>query len=113
MEEFNTQWTREELKAYILLYCSQADFEESTEETKYINAKFKALNIEAIRSEFDGDNDYQSIQKIKAVVDRLHYKKEGIAVLEKEIKELFLVDGELDTLEKNLFIGLKHILEDQ
>jgi len=36
MEEFNTQWTREELKAYILLYCSQADFEESTEETKYM-----------------------------------------------------------------------------
>ena len=113
MEEFNTQWTREELKAYILLYCSKADFEETTAETNYINAKFKALNIEAIRTEFEGDNDYQSIQKIRAAIDRLHYKKEGIEVLENEMKELFMVDGKLDTLEKNLFIGLKHILEDR
>ena len=52
----------------------------------------KELNIEAIRTEFDGDNDYQSIQKIKSTADRLQYKKEGIAVLEKEMKELFLVD---------------------
>tara|TARA_B110000046_G_scaffold88676_2_gene96814 strand:+ start:53312 stop:53440 length:129 start_codon:yes stop_codon:yes gene_type:complete len=41
VEEFKTQWIREELKAYILLCCSKADFEESAAETKYISAKLK------------------------------------------------------------------------
>jgi len=111
MEEYKTKWTREELKAYLLLYCSSADFEETAAETNYINSKFKALNIHTIRTEFKGDNDYQHIKKIRSAMDRLHYTREGIEVLEKEMKELFLIDGSYDTLEKNLFIGLKRILE--
>lgn len=111
MEEFNTNWSQEELKAYILLYCSNADFEESKPEMNYIKSKLTDLNIDAIHAEYEEDNDYQSIQKIRSTLNRLEYNKDRIDALEKDIKELFLVDGEYDTLEKNLFIGLKRILE--
>ena len=33
MKEFDTIWSKEELKAYILIYCSQADFVVSQNET--------------------------------------------------------------------------------
>ncbi len=111
MEEFNTNWTRDELKAYILIHCSNADFDESEAETNYIKSKLQDLNIAPIHAEYEGDNDYQSIQKIRSSMDRLQYDSASVEVLEKEIKELFLSDGSYDTLEKNLFIGLKRILE--
>ena len=43
MEEFITLWTREELKAYILLYCAYANFVETEAEKEYIKSKSLVL----------------------------------------------------------------------
>lgn len=111
MEEFTTNWTHEELKGYMLLYCAHADFIVSQEEKEYIKSKVGVEKYRKIRKEFDEDNDYQQIQKIHNTIERLDYSKEEIDEAFKSIKKLFLSDGEMDILEQNIYRGLKHLLK--
>lgn len=110
MKDFNTEWSKDELKAYILIYCSLADFVEMPKEIAYIKSKLKDLDIEHIHEECEKDNDYQSIQKIQSTLIRYHYSHEEIDELINDIKELFTIDGEFDILEKNLYLGIKRLL---
>jgi len=103
------KWTKEELKIYILIYCSNANFTESKLEVNFIKSKLTNSNFEKIHAEFDQDNDYQSIEKIISSVKEHGYENKKI--LMKEIMELFLSDGKYDILEQNLYRGLKHILK--
>ncbi|QAA80383.1 hypothetical protein EI546_00940 [Aequorivita sp. H23M31] len=111
MKEFETTWTHEELKAYMLLYCAHADFFVSPEEKEYIKSKVGEVEYKKIRKEFDDDNDYQQIQKINAAIERFEYSKEEIDEAFRSIKDLFLSDGEMDILEQNIYRGLKHLLK--
>ena len=111
MEEFTTNWTHEELKGYMLLYCAHANFIVSKEEKEYIKSKVGEEEYKKIRDEFEDDNDYQQIQKIHATIERLEYSKEEIDEAFQSIKKLFLSDGEMDTLEQNIYRGLKHLLK--
>ncbi|WP_053990279.1 hypothetical protein [Mangrovimonas sp. TPBH4] len=112
MNDFVTNWTKDELKAYIMIFCSHADFNESEDEKAFIKSKIQDLDLASIHREFDKDNDYQSIQKIRSSLSSLNYNPEELETLISEIKELFMVDGHIDTLEHNLLLGLKHILKD-
>lgn len=111
MEEFKTDWTREELKAYILLYCANANFVETKEEKEFIKAKVGEEKYRKVHKEFDKDNDYQRIQKIQATVDRFNYSKHEIDRLFENIKKMFLADGSIDILEENIYRGLQHLLK--
>lgn len=111
MEEFTTTWTHEELKGYILLYCAHADFSVSKEEKEYIKSRVGDKKFEKIRKEFENDNDYQQIQKIHTTIERFNYSKEEIDEAFRSIKQLFLVDGEMDVLEQNIYRGLKQLLQ--
>ncbi|MAP80722.1 MAG: hypothetical protein CL526_06500 [Aequorivita sp.] len=113
MEEFKTDWTHEELKAYMLLYCAFANFEISKEEKEYIKSRVGEKKYQKVRKEFEEDNDYQQIQKIYSTIERLNYSKEEIDEAFQSIKKLFLADGEMDILEKNLYRGLKHLLKNE
>ena len=57
MEETSPNWTKEELKIYILIYCANADFSESKLETEYIKSKIQTSNFDKIHAEFENDND--------------------------------------------------------
>ena len=111
MQDFNTSWTRDELSAYVLLYCAHADFAETENETEMIRSKVDKGRYRAIHEEFESDNDYQSIQKIEATIERLGYNQTQIRELIDEMKQLFMADGEYDAAEKVLFTGLKHLLK--
>ena len=110
MNNFETNWNREQLRTYLLIYAANADFVESEEEMNFITSKVQADQVEAMRAEFEGDNDYQRIQKIRAALERLQYSKAELEALMQEMKALFMSDNSYDTLERNLFMGLKHIL---
>ena len=110
MEEYVTNWSREELKIYLLMYCASADFDESKYETEYIKSKTSEKNFQKIYREFCSDNDFQSIQKIQTSIDNFGYTKKEIESLFVEMKELFLTDGKYDILEQNLYRGLNRIL---
>ena len=105
-----TNWTKEDLKIYLLIYCANADFSESKHELKYIKEKIKNSQYDKIRDEFEKDNEYQSIQKIQTTIKELGYSKLAINSLLEEIKELFVSDHNFNTQEQNLFRGLNKIL---
>lgn len=111
MEEIKTNWSREELKAYILLYCAHANFIETKSEKDYIKSKVGEDKYRKIHREFDDDNDYQKIQKIQNTVKRYDYSKAEIDKLFINIKRMFLAEGSMDILEENIYRGLQHLLK--
>lgn len=110
MQDFNTDWTHQELKAYMLLYCAHADFMITEEEKEYIQSRIDEKEYQRIRREFEKDNDYQRIQKINSTIERFNFSKEELDEAFDSIKKLFLSDGEMDPLEQNIYRGLKHLL---
>jgi hypothetical protein len=110
MSDFNTNWTKTELSAYVLMYCANANFTETSEELALVKSKVAADSLITIRKEFNNDNDYQSIQKIQSTVQRLGYNWSEIDNLILEIKALFNADGKFDAIEKSIFTGLKKLL---
>jgi len=110
MSERSTNWTKNELKAYLLLYCANADFIESEEEKELIRSNINDEKFTEIQQQFENDNDFQRIQKIQSSVVELQYSPSEIDSLIEEIKNLFLSDGKYDLLEENIFLGLKRLL---
>jgi len=110
MKDITTNWTKKELKAYILLYCAFADFVENDYEKESILSIVDKDIYKKMHKEFDADNDFQRIQKIQYSLHALEYSKKNIAKLEEEIMELFLSDGKFDLLEKNMNRVIKRIL---
>ena len=111
MSDAKTNWTKEELRIYILIYCANADFSESKIETDFIKSHIQNNNFDKIHQEFENDNDYQSLQKIQSSVKAHGYTNDDLNNLLAEIKTLFLTDNKFDVLEQNVFRGLKHIFK--
>ena len=106
----NSKWTKEELVAYVLLFAANSDFTEDKNEKNLILSKVDNKTYDNIFTEFQNDNDFQSIQKIIAGLNAHNYSKGDIDFLFADIKQLFLADGNYDTLEKNMFMNLKRLL---
>lgn len=106
-ENFDTNWNKKEFKAYVLLHCSQADFEESNAERGLIVNKVGKDNYNHIYEELEKDNDYTRVQKIMATSKRLNYDHEQMLT---DMKEVFFADGEFDAVEKGVFLMLKRVL---
>jgi uncharacterized tellurite resistance protein B-like protein len=77
-----------------------------------IHSKISDEKYDKLHEEFEHDNDYKSIQKIRSTIKRFNFSEAQLEELIKEIMELFLVDGEMDTLERNLLLGLNKVLRD-
>lgn len=107
----NTNWTKEELVAYILLYAAHANLEIDNHEKNVIISKVDMQTFQKVHDEFDKDNDYQSLQKIIKGLEEHHYSKEELDTLFEDIKKLFLSDGNYDGMEINLYAFLKMLLK--
>lgn len=104
-------WTRDEFKAYVLLYAANCDYIENRQEHNYILEKINKDIYHKIHRELGNDNDYQSIQKIIASIEKFDYSKDELEFLTSEIMGLLLADGELDSIEQCVFMMLKKILK--
>ncbi len=104
-------WTKDELKAYILLYAAHADYKESNLERNVIANRVDRHTFQRIHDEFYADNDYQSLQKIIDSVKRHEYSQDNLDMLFTEMKIMFFADGEFDQQEQTLFLYLKKILK--
>ncbi len=105
-----TNWTQKELFTYLFIYCMNADFKETEEELDFITSKVGNKTFTKIHKEFNQDNDYSSLLKIKDTLYLLDYSYDRIEQLFNEIKTLFLSDRKYEVLEKNIMTGLKRIL---
>ncbi|MCR9174112.1 MAG: hypothetical protein NXI10_16550 [bacterium] len=111
MSEITTNWTRKEFKAYLMMYAANANFFESEEEKELIHQIVSDATYKEIHREFDGDNDYQSIQKILYNIDKFDYSKKDLSKLMADIQRVFNADGKVDTLERNMLLALKHLVD--
>lgn len=111
MENNTTDWTRKEFKAYLLSFAANANYFESPEEKKLILSIVSQDQYDKIHKELDGDNDYQSIQKILYNIEKFNYSKDELQVLIKDIKNLFDSDGSFDILEDNMLHAFKKLIE--
>ncbi len=103
-------WTKEDLKVYVLIYCANADFNERKREDDFIKSHVNADNFDEIHREFERDNDFKSIQKIQAAMKELNYTDAERDDLFQDAQAMFHLDREPDILEDNIIRGLKHLL---
>jgi hypothetical protein len=108
---FATDWTKEEFKAYLLLYAAKANFFEDELEREMILSMVNPSTFKRIHREINQDNDYQSIQKILLNVKKYHYSQENIEHLILDIQKVFDASEKEDLLEGNMLRGLKRLLK--
>ena len=104
-------WTRDELVAYILLFAAHSDFKEDNRERDVIISKVDMNTFQDIHDEFDGDNDYQGIQKILTSLRQHNYDKDDVSLLLADIKTLFFSDGEFNINERNMLKSLERLFK--
>ena len=104
-------WTRDELVAYILLFAAHSDFKEDNNERNAIISNVDMQTFQDIHSEFDCDNDYQSIKKIIMSLEQHNYDKDDIDMLLSDVKVLFFSDGEFNVLEQKMMRFLEKLLK--
>ncbi|CAM1344729.1 hypothetical protein [Tenacibaculum amylolyticum] len=107
----NTDWTPEELQAYVCIFSMNADLEESPDEVKLIKQMVSEDTFDSMYEEFKEDNDYQAIQKIRKTIEDLGYTKDQVQHVFDDMKSIFNADNKFSVLERNLAIGLKRVLD--
>lgn len=110
MADIFTNWSPEEFKAYVLLYCSNADFVMSNSERNLIQSKIDRKSYKSIRKEFDGDDEALRYQKIRTTAEIFRNSEQSTRSLIAEIKDLFISDGSYNKLERDLLTKLKILL---
>ena len=104
-------WTKEEFKAFLLLYAAQTNFIETQEEIEYIESRFSDEIINKIRKEINKLNDYQKSEIIVNQIKSKEYVQIDLDEILLEIKELYQSDGVFDSLEQSMFSMLEKLLQ--
>jgi len=104
-------WTKEEFKAFLLLFAAQTNFIETQEEIEYIESKFPNEIINRTRKEINKLNDYQKSEIIVNQIKSNEYVQSDLDDILLEIKELYKSDGVFDSLEQSMFSMLEKLLK--
>lgn len=110
MKADKTQWSKVELKTYILLLCAKADLVETEEEFNLIKSKTSPEIFDRMYEEFCKANEDESFEKIQYAVGRHKYSYKELSELKKEIQEVFFSDNKLLMKEQNLSRVLDNII---
>ena len=105
-------WTKDELLAYILIYVSHLDLNESREEKKYILSRVDKEVYQRVYEQFEKDSDYECIQNIFEGVKTHDYYRDDLAGLFADIKLMAFADGNYAQMEQVAYMELKKILKD-
>ena len=104
-------WTKEEFKAFLLLFAAQTNFIETQEEIEYIESKFPNEIINRTRKEINKLNDYQKSEIIVNQIKSNEYVQSDLDEILLEIKELYKSDGVFDSLEQSMLALLEKLLK--
>jgi 3-mercaptopyruvate sulfurtransferase SseA len=105
-------WTKDELLAYILIYVSHCDLNETWKEKAYILTRVDKAVYQRVYVQFEKDNDYQSIQHIVEAVETHDYYRNDLADLFADIKLMAFADGDYDVMEQEVYASLKKLLKE-
>ena len=106
----NTNWTREEFLAYVLLYAAHCNYFETKEEENYILSVIDKETYHKIHTEVVVDSDEDNLNKIQQYISNNKLSQEDKDNLIREIKNVFFADGSVDVLERKVFGILKKII---
>ena len=104
-------WTKEEFKAFLLLYAAQTNFFETQEEIEFIESRFPNEIINKIRKQTNKLNDYEKSKIIINQIKSNEYSQSDLDEILVEIKELYKSDGVFDSLEQSIFSMLNRLLK--
>ena len=104
-------WTKEEFKAFLLLFAAKTNFIETQEEIEYIESKFPNEIINRTRKEINKLNDYQKSEIIVNQIKSNEYVQSDLDEILLEIKELYKSDGVFDSLEQSMLAMLEKLLK--
>jgi hypothetical protein len=110
METDHTQWSKAELKTYILMLCAKADKLETEEEIALIKTKTSEEMFDKMYREFQNDDEDKSLEKIQDTLERQQYSEIELCKLKNEIQQLFAVDRKISMSESNLGRILENII---
>ncbi|PJB11547.1 MAG: hypothetical protein CO119_11255 [Flavobacteriales bacterium CG_4_9_14_3_um_filter_40_17] len=110
MENAPTQWSKSELKVYILLLCAHADSVVSPDEINFIKSKTNAGIFEKIYKEFSADDEDTSLEKIETAIALHQYDLMEISALRKDMLEVFYSDKNFGMKERYLDRLLDNII---
>lgn len=102
MKGNHKNWTKEELKIYILCLCSKADGEVSPEELELIRSKTSQETFDKIYTEFKEDHEGKSLKKIEKAISNHHYGSLELVELRTEIFQVYMADNCFSKKEKYL-----------
>jgi len=102
-------WSIEDFKAYLYIYCTFADHLQVNAERNYAIEKVGKDDFLRMHEEIEKDTDDKSINMIRRYVKDNDLSEAFVNGLLKEIEGIFLSDGEFHKLERRLFGSLQHI----
>jgi len=111
MKNFETNWTKDEMRVYLLIFSANADFVELKDEVAFIKSSTLNATYKKMHKEFDGDTDFESIQKLRAALNRFNYTENQMTELFNDMLELFKMDDDFSVLEKNFIIGVGRVFK--
>ncbi len=104
------EWSKKELKTYILLLCAKADNIESIEEIEFIKTKISDKTFRKIYAEFQQDEEDLSFEKIQDSISQHEYSNLELCQMKIEIKTVFAADRKIQVSESNLGRILDNII---
>lgn len=110
MKNEKHHWSKDELRAYILLLSAKADAVEAEVELDLIKSMTTVETFQKIYAEFREDDEDQSLEKIRESIKDNDYSYWDILKLRREIEEVFASDGTTLMKESNLERILDNIL---
>ena len=86
MKYIRTNWSKDDLQVYLLLFCINANWSKRYKNKQYLINDLCINRHVNICREFENDNDYQGIQKILYSIERWKFSKEQSKDLFKGLK---------------------------
>jgi hypothetical protein len=110
MKDKQIQWSKTELKVYILLMCAKVDADVASEEIELIKSRIDKESFDRLYKEFCEDDEDICLEKIEAAIENHEYSQRELSELKKEIREIFNSDKKYKIREQNLNRLLDNIL---
>lgn len=108
--KMNSNWTKKEFLAYVLLYAAHCNYFETKEEENYILSLVDKETYNKIHTEVVIDSDENNLDKIQEYVSEHKLSQADKENLIREIKNVFFADGYVDVMEKKVFKILQKII---
>lgn len=110
MKSPTEHWNKEDLFVYTLLFCMNADFDESIYEEAEIKAKYPTANYEQMHEFFMNDNDAMRAERILDVAKSHKMVKADFEDMMNFVPTVLKADGKVTVEEEMMFHGLNELL---